>query len=63
MVNSMGKKKIRKLIFNENDIIDMQNGTYLKIEFNEERNEFQINHYTNNHNLISVNNLINIEEE
>lgn len=58
----MGRKKIRKLVFNEGDCIDMQNGTYLKVEYDEEKEEFQINHYTNYHNLISVNNLTDLEK-
>ena len=58
----MGRKKIRKLVFKEGDSIDMQNGTYLKVEYDEEKDEFQINHYTNYHNLISVNNLIDLEK-
>jgi hypothetical protein len=58
----MGRKKIRKLIFVEGETIDMQDGTYLKIEYDEEKEEFQMNHYTNYHTLLSINNLTRIGE-
>ena len=59
----MGRKKIRRVTFTEGDCLYLGYGTYIKVEFDEKENEFQFNHYTSSHNLISINSLIEIPEK